>query len=299
MIIEKFLKYASEEDKKASTIRDYKTTLVKFAQWFNRTNEKEMTPEITTPLDIKLYKSYLQEQRLKPGTINQKLNTLRLFFRWCIEQEIIAQNPVERIKPLPKSETQAAKWLTRQETFALLRAVEASILAHKTRENEASLVIAKRNAAMVALMLHAGLRVSEVADLRVNDVQLGERSGKVIVRKGKRDKYREVPLNIDARKDLREWLKVKPGQSELFFEEPLHVRTIQYHLGRLGRAAGLKHLTPHQLRHTFGKNLVDTGTSLDKVARLMGHSDVNTTAIYTQPSELDLKSAVDKLSWFD
>ncbi len=299
-MIEKFLLHQSQQDKSTYTITGYKIDLYQFSDWFNRTNEKPMKPDVVTPLDIKEYKTYLENRKLKPGTINRKLNVLRLFFHWCVKHGVVSVNPAERIKFAKQQPgSRAIKWLNRQQTFALLRAVEEQITLNQAKGNEKSVIIAKRNAAMIALMLNAGLRLSEIRDLRVDDIELRERSGKVIVRKGKGGKYREIPLNSDARIAVKSWLAVRPDETDFLLGGRFNERTVQYHLKRLARKAGLEHLTPHQLRHTFGKNLVDAQVSIDRVALLMGHSDINTTAIYTQPSETDLTDDVEKISWYD
>ena len=82
---------------------------------------------------------------------------------------------------------------------------------------------------------------------------------------------------------------------------PLKSRGVQRMVERLAIAARLdpEQVTPHTLRHTFGKNLVDAGVSLDRVAMLMGHSNLNTTAIYTTPSQTDLAAAVERIAWED
>jgi integrase/recombinase XerC len=79
-------------------------------------------------------------------------------------------------------------------------------------------------------------------------------------------------------------------------EGPLHQRSLQRIVTRYGEDAGLENLTPHMLRHTFAKNLVDQGIGLEKVAALLGHSSLNTTRIYVTPSQKDLENAVETLS---
>lgn len=163
------------------------------------------------------------------------------------------------------------------------------------------MVNARRDEALLNLLLYTGLRVSEVAALRVEDAVLNERSGKVIVRSGKGRKYREVPLHRETRGSLQSYLEVrldggggdKPG-SYLFVGQrgPLGVRGIQMRLRALGKAAGME-VTPHQLRHTFATRLLrEAGADLVTVAALLGHESVTTTAIYTRPGEADLAEAV-------
>ena len=134
------------------------------------------------------------------------------------------------------------------------------------------------------------------------NVALNDRSGHIVVRSGKRGKYREVPLNAGARKALREWLEVRPDvDSDALFigrdRIPLKPRGVQRRLDFYARRAGLEGVTPHVLRHTFGKNLVDAGRPLTEVAALLGHARLNTTGVYTQPGQEDPRRAVEAVDW--
>lgn len=298
-----FIAYLEEEDRSQHTITGYRCNLALFAVWFEETTGKPMALAIVTPLDIRAYRAYLVSQKKAANTINYKLTLLKGFFRWAVEKRRIASNPLDQIK-LVKPAPAAPKWLERPQTYALLRAVAEKIQLAEAKGNRITANLARRNAAMVALMLHAGLRVSEVCNLALTDIEIGARSGHVTVRYGKGGKYRRVPLNADARQALNDWLKVRTGRGGLLFDSrsgrPLRTRTIGYMVGQIGAAAGLSGvLTCHQLRHTFGKNLIDQGVSIDQVAILMGHSNLDTTAIYTKPGPADLQRAVEKIAWSD
>lgn len=297
-----FLAFLEEQDKSQHTITGYRCNLALFAAWFEQTTGKPISLASVTPLDIKAYRAYLVSHKMAANTINYKLTLIKAFFRWAVETHRIASNPVSKIK-LVKEAPKAPKWLDRVQTYALLRIVAETIQLAESKGNRVTADLAKRNGAMVALMLHAGLRVSEVCKLTVTDIELGPRSGHVTVRYGKGRKYRRVPLNADARQAVNDWLEVCPS-SEYLFEsrftgQPVEIRTAQYAIGQLGKAAGLDRLTPHRLRHTFGKTLIDQGVSIDQVAALMGHSNLDTTAVYTRPSQADLQKAVEKIAWQD
>lgn len=303
MDIGPFLEYLRTEDRTQQTIEGYRVNLGLFIRWFEENTGQKMTAARATPLDLIEYRRHLLASKYKAGTINQKLSYLRGFFDWAVAQGLAPSNPASKIK-LVQQMPHPPKWLERPQVYALLRAAQESVQLAELRHRENKKIVTVRTWAMVALMLHAGLRVSEVLDLQRGDVVIGQRSGSVTVRRGKGRKHRTVPLNADARRALSAWLGMWPGPAWLFaglanHKRPLHVRTVQYHLARLGKAAGIPGLTPHQLRHTFGKTLVDMGVSIDRVARLMGHSSVDTTALYTMPSEADLQRAVDLIAWSD
>lgn len=165
-------------------------------------------------------------------------------------------------------------------------------------------VAARRDEAILNLFLYTGLRVSEAAALTTDDVEINDRSGKVIVCSRKGRKHRELPLHKEVRKALKAYLEMRtddgrggPGDCPLFLGQrgPLGVRGIQMRLAALGEAAGVE-VTPHVLRHTFSMRLLrEVGTDLVTVSALLGHESVATTAIYTQPSEDDLTEAVEGL----
>jgi integrase/recombinase XerC len=303
--IEAFLQFLQTEDRAERTIEGYTRDLEKFLAWFEKTTGRKPEPAIITPLDVREYRRHLQsERRLKPASVNRRLAALRVYFRWATETGLIASNPAMSIKMVPQAE-RSPRWLERDEVYALLREVDADIRLAKAKKLTPSAELATRNAAIFSLLLH-GLRVSEVCALHLEDVTIKDKSGKVIVHAGKGNKYREVPINVDARQTVSEWLQVRPKDSGSYLftgrrDQKIQPRAVQRFLDKLARRAGLDpaKVTPHACRHTFGKNLVDVGESLDRVAMLMGHKDLSTTAIYTTPSQSDLAAAVDRIAWQD
>lgn len=144
------------------------------------------------------------------------------------------------------------------------------------------------------------MRVGEIIHLRLSDVVLDDRKGSMVVREGKGKKRREIPLNAKARKSLLDYLQIRPDvESNMLFlgqrNEGVQSKTIQRAVQRYAKKAGLKNATPHILRHSFAKALIDAGVSLEKVATLLGHSNLNTTRIYTTPSLEELNDAIEKL----
>lgn len=151
------------------------------------------------------------------------------------------------------------------------------------------------------LMLHTGLRVSEVSNLHTGDVSISPRKGEVMVRGGKGEKFRSVPLNSNVRKAIKAYLSVRPevDHDHVFVGqkgERLRPPGIYYLVRKYAYEARIENISPHTLRHTFGKNLIDAGVSLDRVATLLGHSSLNTTRIYTVPSQADLQDAVESIA---
>ena len=141
-----------------------------------------------------------------------------------------------------------------------------------------------------------GLRVSELAALTVADLEISERKGVLHVRQGKGTKARDIPLDNQTRQAMAAYLELRQedGSGRVFVGQrgPLNSPGIQYLVAKYAYQAQLADCTVHTLRHTFAKNLVDAGTPLDQVATLLGHESLDTTRIYTKPSQQDLERAV-------
>jgi integrase/recombinase XerC len=246
-------------------------------------------------------------QGLAPATVNRRIAALRAYATWAYSAGLIAGNPTNGIK-LVGEQSSPPRWLDRREQAVLNRALErlleyaelkARLAELEGRPRPPELIWARRDMALVQLMLNTGLRVGEVSSLELKDIKLRERSGKVTVL-GKRNKQRRVPLNAEVRAALSAWLEVRPETSAvaLFVGRKggnLGTRAMQRVVAQLGNAAGLEELTPHILRHTFAKSLVDAGVGLEKVADLLGHSRLETTRIYTRPGQRDLERAVEAI----
>jgi site-specific recombinase XerD len=158
----------------------------------------------------------------------------------------------------------------------------------------------KRNLAILQLLRHTGLRVGELCNLRLGDVTISERKGEVLVRGGKGTKDRTIPLNNDVRRAVEAYKQVRPrvADDRLFVGQrgqPLRPQGVQLVVRKYARRAGLPEVTPHVLRHTFAKHVLDAGEDLATVQRLLGHERLETTAIYTQPTARDLEAAVRRL----
>jgi integrase/recombinase XerC len=201
-----------------------------------------------------------------------------------------------------KEATLAPKWLDKKQRAALLRAMDKSVEDAIRRYPRLRLMYL-RDAAIVKLLLYAGLRVGEIIQLRMSDVSLVDRKGSVIVREGKGTKRREIPLNAKARKAILDYLRIRPDVENDFLllgqrNEAIKSKTVQRSVNRFAYPLGLIDVTPHTLRHTFAKSLIDNGVSLEKVATLLGHSNLNTTRIYTTPGMQDLEDAINGLDKF-
>jgi integrase/recombinase XerC len=298
-----FENYLIEQDRATLTTRGYLADMKHFSGWFEQTNGEPLTPQTVTPTDIREYRQHLQvTERRKASTINRRLAALSAYLDWAVQTGQIEKNPRGKIKSV-KQEEPAAQALDKKQQYALQRAIEKDLQIASVRYPKRK-IGRQRDASLLLFLLNTGLRLSELLALQMGDVEIGERKGLVIVRQGKGNRERTIPLNVAARKALQDWLAVRPQKASNFIwtavedeSNSLTARSVQRILKRLGQEAGIPDLHPHLARHTFAKNLIDSGVGLEKVARLLGHSNLNTTRIYITPNERDLELAVEKLDF--
>ena len=159
--------------------------------------------------DLINYRQHLVSvERLRPATVNRRLQALRRFCRWARDGKILKADPGETIKSVRVTKRGRPQGLEEPEVHALLRVAGESRYGH-----------ARRNYAVVQFLLQTGLRISEAAALCLADLKLRERTGSVRVRQGKGRKEREVPLNASARRALRTYLEPRgalPPEAPLF-----------------------------------------------------------------------------------
>jgi site-specific recombinase XerD len=220
-------------------------------------------------------------QQVKPSTVNLALAALDHFYRF-----LEMGTPNVRRENLPQA---APASLSREAQINFLRAVERCTSV--------------RDRAIALILYHTGVRVGECAALNRDDVLISARKGTAIVRSGKGDAYREVPLNAEARNAVQAWLDERaqrwPGSIEpaLFLQrrgKRLSTRTMHDVVSGLGREAGLE-LSAHTLRHTCLTSLVRNGNDLVLVAELAGHRRIETTRRYSLPSAQDRHKAMEGL----
>jgi integrase/recombinase XerD len=279
-------------DASAVTVRNYLSDLRQFIAWAEAewaAGQEEaisFTPtRLTTPL-LTRYRSYLQHTRqLRLASVNRALVSLKRYSAWLVSEGLMTRDPAAPVKLIPET-PQAPRHLEDHEEEALL----AAVAAHGN----------PRDQALITLMLHTGLRAREVCVLRRCDVTLGKRSG-ILRIYGKRNKYREVPLNATARAALAPLLE-KPGEAEapLFPSEKtgaaLTARGLGYLVTRYAALARVADLSPHDLRHRFGY-LMAARTPLHRLAQIMGHDSLDTTMLYIKGTARDLQNEVEKIAW--
>jgi integrase/recombinase XerC len=213
-----------------------------------------------------------------PATVNKALAAVENFY--AFRGMPVAKGAGAKRQELP---AKAPRALSPRARTRFLRAVEACPSA--------------RDRAMALLPFYAGLRVSEVAGLDVDDITMSARKGSIRV-VGKGEKTRTVPIHPKLREALTAWLAERPAAEEnALFLTRLGSRptseAVDDVIAAITRAAGLdEEITAHTLRHTFGTTMVRDGVDIVQVAQLMGHSRLETTRRYSAPSDEDLEKAI-------
>jgi integrase/recombinase XerD len=285
----------SQEDLAPASLRNYLSDVRHFIAWYEaREAERAIADQQQSDFDVQAiatptlthYRTYLQTVlRQKPASVNRSLISVKRYFGWAIRDHLISYDPSAAVK-LVGEEENAPRHLDVQEEQALVAAVtKAGIL---------------RDRVLIVLLLHTGLRARELCRLRRDQVRLGKRSGWLEVI-GKRNKYREVPLNTTARKALEEYLPTLPSDAVFLFpsgktKEALSERALGYIVKKHAHAAKLADVSPHDLRHRFGYRMAES-VPLHRLAQIMGHDSLDTTKVYIQGTKHDLQRAVETIAW--
>ena len=290
--------YLYDNDKSEHTIRAYMADLRLFSDWLQRTTGESATPDNITPMDVIDYRNAMLKEHKKPSTINRTLISISSFCQWAQDCNLIPNNPAEGVRNVVE-EPLGPRALDRKEQLALLRAVRR---AGKIRD-----------LSIITMLLHTGIRVSELCNLRVSDIAISDNRNMLTVREGKGTKRRNIPLNPTVSRVLRDYIKTMGSRQGmvmdttgsknaqfLFYGQkrmPLTDRGVRYLTKKYSYLAKIPNVSPHVFRHTCAKNLIDAGNPIDRVAKILGHSSINTTSIYTIPTEQDLHITMDSISW--
>ena len=281
--IHSFLSYLRvEKALSQNTIDAYRRDLEKFSEFATERGLKK--PVQVKRGDIVDFLGTLYVRKLDARSVARHLVSLRQLFRFLLAEELIPEDPVVTVES-PKFRQSLPEFLSIEEVDRLLS------------QPDASCTLGLRDKAMIELLYSAGLRVSELCNLAVDDLHVEAGSLRCI---GKGNKERLVPVGKRALAVIQLYiLKARPeilgerSSKYLFLNRrgsKLDRISFWKTLGLYGRKAGLrKALKPHMLRHSFATHLLDRGADLRSVQIMLGHSDISTTQIYTHVVEERLK----------
>ncbi len=270
---------SSQKGYSENTIAAYRNDLGQFAQFIRAQRGTDVEPGDITSEVVEAYVESLQSEAggYAPSTVARKIAAVKSFFHYLTEQQVIAADPALRLSS-PKIKKNIPRTLTREEIERLLAA-----------PRQGSGPKALRDAALLELLCATGMRVTEVVNLRVDDVDWDR--GDVICQ-GKGERQRRIPVGIalhslsDYFQQARASLKHDDSPDVLFLNhrgKKLTRQGVWLILKEAAQAAGVsKEVTPHTLRHSFAKQLVGSGEDLRRVQELLGHANLSTTQVYKQ-----------------
>ena len=282
-MIDQFLNYLLvEKGLSRATLESYSADLLRYADFMQQTGQDTVSAEDTALILKHLIN--LRNEGLGARSRARHLVSLRGFYRFLAHEKVLPLDP-SKLVDLPKTTLKLPDVLSQAEVQRLLNAPDGLKPS------------GLRDAAMLEVLYAAGLRVSELIHLKVQDVQLEAGFVRVM---GKGSKERIVPIGQYAREKVLFYLEhargrmVKERSSPYLFVaragRPLTRQGFWKLLRRYARAAGLfKKVTPHSLRHSFASHLLEGGADLRAVQVMLGHADISTTQIYTHVAKDRLK----------
>ena len=265
-----------------NTVDAYQNDLNDFLSWLNKINIQDYKK--VTETEINEYVAHLFKNGLKSSSVNRKISTLKSFYLFLIKKKLISLSPLSEVIT-PKKEQYLPSSMSEDEVEQLLQSPNIE------------LDIETRDKAMIEMLYATGMRISELINLKMIDIDIERSVLKVL---GKGSKERLVPFGEKASDSLSYYLKKRKKSSakEVFLSNRGKKMTrtgfwqrIKIYLSR----EGLKDtISPHTLRHAFATHLLNRGADLRSVQLLLGHSDLSTTQIYTHIAKQRLGEVLKK-----
>ena len=285
--IEIFEKYLREEKKSsANTLSSYLRDIRQFGAYLELHTDTDIVS--VTEDELSEYINWLKGQGKSVATVSRCIASLKCLYAFLTIRQIIAENPSTKLVP-DKGEHKLPQILTSQEVDLLLEQPEC--------------IDAKgyRDKAMLELLYATGIRVTELINLDITDINLA--AG--VIRCRTRDKERLIPMYAKAVKALSDYvILVRPQMIALPDEPSLFVNVNGERMSRQGfwklikyyqkKANIEKDITPHTLRHSFAAHLLENGADIHAIQEMLGHADISSTQVYTQLVKKQLKDVYNK-----
>ncbi len=240
--------------------------------------------------DVRRFLAFLKDREYSKSTTARKLATLRSFYKFCLKRSYVGGNPLSAIRT-PKQEKRLPKFLEEEQVKRLLEAPDVNTL------------LGARDRAMLETMYSTGVRVSELVDLNLADVDF---VGEALHIRGKGKKARVTPIAPTALAWIRRYMEMRRAdpRAAAFNQEAVFVnkhgqrlstRSVRRKLDKYLALVGLDPaISPHTLRHSFATHMLNRGADLRAVQALLGHQSLSTTQIYTHVTTARMKQAYDQ-----
>ena len=274
-MVYKFLDYLKyEKNFSDHTIINYRVDLDEFYKFLNNNNIKDV--------DVNLIRGYLKklyDKKYSPSSISRKVSSLKIYFNYLEAENKIKNNPMTLIKK-PKKEKKLPNFLNYNDLEKLLNTPD--------KETEEGI----RDLLILEMLYSTGIRVSELVNIEIKNINYGEHKILVI---GKGNKERYVYYGTKCQNILNNYLKVRKANTNYLLVNKhgnkLNERTVRKIIEETTKKAGINvHVTPHVLRHTYATHMLNEGADLKSVGDLLGHENLSTTQIYTHVSNERLRN---------
>ena len=277
---DEFLNYIKNKNYSNYTVNSYSKDLDNFYIYLkqNNTEIKKVNYKF-----LRGYLTVLYDKLYSKKTIARNISTLKSFFKYLKKENIIESNPMNLIKT-PKIDKKLPKFLNYDEIEKILSIPDTTTF------------LGKRNALILELLYSTGIRVSELVNIKLNDIDLSEE--KILIL-GKGNKERYVLFGSKAKEKILDYLSEKTDNSPYLivnrYGNKITDRGIRKILDSIILEASLSYkISPHTLRHTFATHMLDSGANIEIVKELLGHESLSTTQIYTHVTSESLKRVYSK-----
>lgn len=281
--IERFIRIQEGRNRSPQTLRAYRSDLRQLATWLHEDNAYLTDPIDVTGDDLNEYLASLAHRGVSGVSRARKLAAIREFYRSLKNSGLIDHSPVDGVDT-PKRERKSRTYLTSEEYNRLLAAAGAN----------------PRDFCILTLFIQTGIRISELCELRLDDIDLT--TGLLTVRVGKGMSARSIELEKKGIRAAKTWLEMRPSApyDHLFLnrdEEPLKEWGVRDLLNKYCDQAEItKHITPHSLRHTFASFKAQSGVSPFQLKEWLGHARLDTTSIYVHMAKQNAKKVMEATS---
>ena len=280
MLQNKFITYLSSEKRFSEhTIKSYTTDLKQFTSFLS--SEFQIIDEINE-ISFQIIRTWiasLLEKGINPRSVNRKISTLKTYFKFLIREGELIENPMMKVVA-PKSKKRLPIFIEEDQIASLLNEVQFE-----------EGFVGQRNKLIIELFYVTGIRLSELINIKISDVDFNNQSIKVL---GKRNKERIIPLSSTTINSLNNFIKNNQKNHFLFTNlggMKLYTKLVYRLVNKyIAEISSVNKKSPHILRHTFATHMLNNGADINAIKELLGHANLSATQVYTHNTIEKLKT---------
>lgn len=280
MLQNKFIIYLSSEKRFSEhTIKSYTTDLKQFTSFLS--SEFQIIDEINE-ISFQIIRTWiasLLEKGINPRSVNRKISTLKTYFKFLIREGELVENPMMKVVA-PKSKKRLPVFIEEDQIASLLNEVQFE-----------EGFVGQRNKLIIELFYVTGIRLSELINIKISDVDFNNQSIKVL---GKRNKERIIPLSSTTINSLNNFIENNQKNNFLFTNlegEKLYNKLVYRLVNKyIAEISSVNKKSPHILRHTFATHMLNNGADINAIKELLGHANLSATQVYTHNTIEKLKT---------